>query len=262
MPTLPAVPLVVLAQLSAHLSSNPVLAAGALFLAGLATSLTPCIYPMIPITAGVIAGTQAHRRTDAQGDSIPGAEAEGGTRAWRRRAGLTLTYALGLALLYATLGLLAGLSGTLFGTISSNPWARFAIGNLLLLFALAMLDVIPVAAPQRLVAWTGRFAGGSYLGVFAMGATSGVVAAPCGAPAFAAVLTWVAATKSGALGFLYLFVFSLGMTALLVVVGIFSGTLAALPTAGRWMVWIKRLASVMLLAMAEYYFILAGQVMG
>ncbi|MEK7667225.1 MAG: cytochrome c biogenesis protein CcdA [Gemmatimonadota bacterium] len=240
-----------LAQLPTDLAASPVASAGALFLAGLATSLTPCVYPMIPITAGVIAGAQGHGGT--------GAQTAGG---WRRRAALTLTYTLGLALLYATLGLFAGLSGTLFGTVSANPWARLAIGNLLLLFALAMLDVIPVAAPQRLVAWAGRLAGGSYLGVFAMGATSGVVAAPCGAPAFAAVLTWVATTKSGALGFLYLFVFSLGMTALLVVVGLFSGTLAALPRAGRWMVWIKRLAGVVLLAMAEYYFVLAGQVMG
>jgi len=246
-----SIPLAVLAQLSASLSGRPLAAFVTLFLAGLATSLTPCIYPMIPITAGVIAGAQGHGAT--------GAQTAGG---WRRRAGLTLTFALGLALLYATLGLLAGLSGTLFGTVSASPWARLAIGNLLVLFALAMFDVIPVAAPQRLVAWAGRFAGGSYLGVFAMGATSGVVAAPCGAPAFAAVLTWVAATKSGALGFAYLFVFSLGMTALLVAVGLFSGALAALPRAGRWMVWIKRIAGVVMLAMAEYYFILAGQVMG
>ena len=180
---------------------------------------------------------------------------------WRRRVGLTLTYVLGLALLYAVLGLLAGMTGSLFGTVSANPWARFVTGNLLLLFALALLDVFPLEAPQRLVAWAGRFAGGSYAGVFAMGATSGLVAAPCGAPAFAAVLTWVGTTRSAALGFAYLFVFSLGMTALLVVVGLFSGTVAALPRAGRWMVWVKRLAGVLLLGMAEYYFVQMGMVM-
>jgi cytochrome c-type biogenesis protein len=265
------IPVVLLAQLSASLSGHPLAAFGALFLAGLATSLTPCIYPMIPITAGVLAGAQGHEgtaaladeRTSGQADNRTGGRADGSADAagWRRRVGLTLTYALGLALLYATLGLLAGLTGSLFGTVSANPWARFATGNLLLLFALAMLDVIPVAAPQRAVAWAARFAGGSYLGVFAMGATSGLVAAPCGAPAFAAVLTWVGTTHSAALGFAYLFVFSLGMTALLVVVGLFSGTLAALPKAGRWMQWIKRLAGIVLLGMAQYYFILAGQVM-
>jgi cytochrome c-type biogenesis protein len=269
-----AVPIVLLAQLSASLSGHPVAAFGALFLAGLATSLTPCIYPMIPITAGVLAGAQGYGRTGARvdertsghadGTGVPGHQrtgAPGGAAGWRRRVGLTLTYALGLALLYATLGLLAGLSGSLFGTVSANPWARFATGNLLLLFALAMLDVIPVAAPQTIVAWAARFAGGSYAGVFAMGATSGLVAAPCGAPAFAAVLTWVGTTQSAALGFAYLFVFSLGMTALLIVVGLFSGTLAALPKAGRWMRWIKRLAGVVLLGMAEYYFIQMGRVM-
>jgi cytochrome c-type biogenesis protein len=262
-----AIPVVVLAQLSASLSGHPVAAFGALFLAGLATSLTPCIYPMIPITAGVLAGAQGHGGTGAQADEGSGVPAHrrtgvpGGAAGWRRRVGLTLTYALGLALLYATLGLLAGLTGSLFGTVSANPWARFVTGNLLLLFALAMLDVIPVAAPQKIVAWAARFAGGSYVGVFAMGATSGLVAAPCGAPAFAAVLTWVGTTHSAALGFAYLFVFSLGMTALLVVVGLFSGTLAALPKAGRWMQWIKRLAGIVLLGMAEYYFIQMGQVL-
>jgi thiol:disulfide interchange protein DsbD len=124
-----------------------------------------------------------------------------------------------------------------------------------------MLDVIPVAAPERLSAWATRLSGGSFGGVFLLGATSGIVAAPCGAPAFAAVLTWVAATQSAALGFLYLFVFSLGMTALLVVVGISSGAVAALPRSGRWMVWIKKAAGVILIAMAEYYFIQMGMVM-
>ena len=174
---------------------------------------------------------------------------------------LTLTYVSGLALFYALLGLIAGLSGTLFGTVGSNPWARFAIGNLLLIFGLAMLDVFPVAAPERLLRWASSLSGGTYAGVFLLGATSGIVAAPCGAPAFAAVLTWVSTTRSGALGFLYLFVFSLGMTALLVVVGLFSGALARLPRSGRWMIWMKRLAGAILIAMAEYYFIQMGMVL-
>jgi thiol:disulfide interchange protein DsbD len=228
--------------LAGSLSDRPLAALAALFGAGVLTSLTPCIYPMIPITAGVMTG--------AAGNAGRG-----------RRIALTLTYVSGLALLYALMGLLAGLSGSLFGTVASNPWARFAIGNLLLVFGLAMLDVIPVAAPERISAWATRLSGGSFGGVFLLGATSGIVAAPCGAPAFAAVLTWVAATQSAALGFLYLFVFSLGMTALLVVVGISSGAMAALPRSGRWMVWIKKAAGVILIAMAEYYFIQMGMVM-
>jgi thiol:disulfide interchange protein DsbD len=230
------------AGLTDSLQHQPLVALVTLFGAGVLTSLTPCIYPMIPITAGVLAGT-----------------ARTGSRR-RRAVALTLTYVTGLALFYAFLGLLAGLSGSLFGTVSSSPWARLAIGNLLLLFSLAMLDVIPISAPKRLVQWAGGLGAGSYPAVFLLGATSGIVAAPCGAPAFAVVLTWVASTGSGVLGFAYLFVFSLGMTALLVAVGLSSGALAALPKAGRWMAWIKKGAAIVMLAMAQYYFIMTGMV--
>jgi thiol:disulfide interchange protein DsbD len=229
--------------LAATLSHHPLIALVTLFGAGLVTSLTPCIYPMIPITAGILSGTTAAQPSRA------------------RSARLTLAYVTGLALFYAILGLIAGLSGSLFGTVSASPWARFAIGNLLLVFALAMLDVIPITAPQRLMRWVAGLGGGSYPAVFLLGATSGIVAAPCGAPAFAAVLTWVATTRSGVLGFVYLFVFSLGMTALLVVVGLFSGSVTALPRAGSWMVWVKKLSGVVLLGVAEYYFIQMGKVL-
>jgi thiol:disulfide interchange protein DsbD len=91
-----------------------------------------------------------------------------------------------------------------------------------------------------------------------MGAASGLVAAPCGAPVFGAVLTFVAMTKSATLGFAYLFVFSLGMCALLVVVGLAAGGAVRLPRAGAWMVWVKRGFALVMLAMAEYYLVQAG----
>jgi len=234
---------VVGAGLEAALSEQPLLALAVLFGAGLATSFTPCVYPMIPITAGILGGVGSSGRSRG------------------RTLVLTLVYVLGLALTYSILGLLAGLTGTLFGTVSSSPWALFVMGNLLLVFGLGLLDVFTVNAPGRLMAWSGRLAADSTLGVFALGATSGLVAAPCGAPAFAAVLTFVSTTGSALLGFLYLFVFSLGLTALLVGVGLFSGTLAALPRAGKWMLWIKRAGGVLLLLMAEYYFVRMGSVL-
>ncbi len=229
--------------LETTLRDQPLVALVLLFGAGLATSLTPCVYPMIPITAGILSGAGSARRS--RGRTIV----------------LTAAYVLGLALVYSTLGLLAGLSGTLFGTVSSSPWALFIMGNLLLVFGLALLDVFTVNAPARLATWAGRLAGDSVGGVFALGATSGLVAAPCGAPAFAAVLTFVSTTGSAWLGFLYLFVFSIGLTALLVAVGLFSGNLAALPRAGKWTLWIKRAGGVLLLAMAEYYFVRMGSVL-
>jgi thiol:disulfide interchange protein DsbD len=217
------------------LASQPALALALLFGAGVLTSLTPCIYPMIPITAGIISGTA--------GESAPRS----------RVVGLTLAYVMGLALLYALAGLLAGLSGQLFGTIASSVWARLLIALMLALFGLAMLDVLPVTAPRRLVKWASGLGGGSYPAVFLLGATSGLVAAPCGAPAFAAVLTWVSTTGSGWLGFVYLFVFSLGMTALLFVVGISAGTASRLPRAGSWTAWIKKIAGLLMFGMSAYY---------
>lgn len=224
------------------LREAPLTGLALMFGAGLVTSLTPCVYPMIPIVAGVLGGAGARERSRG------------------RTVAYTAVYILGVALVYAALGLLAGLTGSLFGAVSSNRWSYFAIGNLLLLFALALLDVFPVTVPQRFLNWANRFGGGSVSGVFAMGATSGLVAAPCGAPAFAAALTFVTTTGSAVWGFLYLFVFSLGMTALLAVVGLTSGMAAVLPRSGRWTVWIKRGAGVVLLGMAEYYFIQMGMV--
>jgi cytochrome c-type biogenesis protein len=198
---------------------------------------------MIPITAGILGGVGAVERSRG------------------RTLALTLVYVLGLALVYSVLGLLAGLSGTLFGSVSSSPWALLIMGNLLLLFGLGLLDVFNFGVPSRVAAWAGRIGGNSVAGVFALGATSGLVAAPCGAPAFAAVLTFVSTTGSAWLGFLYLFVFSLGLTALLVVVGVFSGVLAAMPRTGRWTLTVKRVGGILLLGMAEYYFVRAGTVL-
>ena len=187
---------------------------------------------------------------------------QAGPRKRTRTIVLTLTYVIGLALAYASLGLFAGLTGTLFGSVSTNPWLYFGMANLLMLAGLAMLDVIPVRLPTWVLtraATSGE--GGSVYGVFVMGAVSGLVAAPCSAPVMAAVLTWVTTTKSGVLGFIYLFVFSLGMCAILVLVGLFSGTLARLPRAGTWMLWVKRLFALIMLGVAEYYLVQMGQLL-
>ena len=229
--------------LADRLSQSPVTAIPVLFAAGVLTSLTPCIYPMIPITAAIVGG------------SATGAPPRRG-----RTVVLTFSYVIGLALVYSLLGLLAGLSGTLFGTVSANPWLAFGMANLLLVAALAMLDVIPVQLPASLAARSASVGeGGRAGGAFLMGAASGLVAAPCSAPVMAAVLTWVSRTKSAALGFTYLFVFSLGMCTLLVVVGLFSGSVSRLPRAGAWMLWVKRIFALAMVGVAEYYLIKAGQ---
>ena len=231
-------------NLASTLSGRPLVALPLLFLAGVLTSLTPCIYPMIPITAAIVGGQTA-------GDSSP--------QRWRPLI-LSLTYAFGLSVVYSALGLFAGLTGTLFGTVSTNPWLYFAMANLLVIAGLAMLDVIPVKLPASLVARaTSAGTGGRMSGALVMGAMSGLVAAPCSAPVMAAVLTWVTTTKSAWLGFAYLFAFSLGMCALLVAVGVSSGTLSRMPRAGLWMVRIKKVFAFVMLGVAEYYLIKMGQ---
>lgn len=241
-------------DLAATLATRPALALPLVFAGGVLTSLTPCIYPMIPITAAVVGGQATAGTAGVAGTSA--------TRPRGRTAALTAAYVLGLSLAYASLGLVAGLSGTLFGGVSTNPWLHLLMANLLLAFALMMLDVLPVPVPQRLLARAASLdARGRVAGTFAMGAASGLVAAPCGAPVFAAVLTFVAATKSAALGFGYLFVFSLGMCALLAAVGLAAGGAVRLPRAGPWMVWVKRGFAVLLLGTAEYYLVQMGQLL-
>ncbi len=226
------------------LSGNPAVAVPLLFAAGVATSLSPCIYPMIPVTAGSIGGLSA---------SAPEARR-------RRPVVLTLCYVLGLAAIYSVLGVAAGLTGTLFGTVSASPWAAIVVANLFLLFALMTLDAIPFALPPSVVAagsrlGHGRHAGGALL----LGAASGLVVAPCSAPAMAAVLTWVGTTRSPGLGFVYLLAFSLGMSAVLVAVGISGALLARLPRSGPWLLNVKRALALVMILAAEYYLIQAGK---
>jgi cytochrome c-type biogenesis protein len=238
-----------LPALSELLVSQPLLAYPAVFAGGLLTSLTPCIYPMIPITAAVVGGQSGAGTADAKGNPSG------------RPVALTFAYVTGLAMAYALLGLIAGLSGALFGAISTNFYVLLVMGNLLLAFALMMLDVLPVPVPSSWMTRASTVGGGGRIaGAFGMGAASGLVAAPCGAPVMAALLTWVAATHSAWRGFSYLFVFSLGMSALLVVVGLSSGSLNRLPRAGQWMIRVKKLFALVMLGMAQYYFLQAGQV--
>lgn len=233
-------------SIAQQLSSSPITAIPVLFLAGVLTSLTPCVYPMIPITVALVGG-----------ESVRTAPAS----RWRPLR-LSLVYVLGLSLVYAALGLFAGLTGSIFGTVSSNPWLYFLQANILLLAGLAMLDVFTFGIPTATLEWAARVGGGGRLaGAFAMGAVSGLVAAPCSAPVMAAVLTWVSRTQSAALGFVYLFAFSIGMCALLVAVGVSSGAVSRLPRAGAWMVRTKRIFGLVMIGVAEYYLVKMGQVL-
>lgn len=203
----------------------------AIFLTGLLTSLTPCIYPMLPITVSVVS-RYTHTRTQAFFCS--------------------LSYVLGLALTYSALGALAASSGQLFGVVASHPITLGIVGIVCLLFALWMLGWI------RLPQWTPPAVELSpryrYSGVFVIGAVSGLVMAPCTSPVLGMLLMYVASQGETASGGILMFVFALGMSALLLLAGTFSGLLSALPRSGNWLNWSKYLLAALMGGAAVYFF--------
>jgi len=227
---------------AADLAGHPLAAIALAFGGGVLASLSPCLYPMIPITVSIIGGTRETAR--------------------RRRFALALVYVAGLAAVYAGLGLLAGLTGTLFGALSTNPWLSFVMANVMIAAALMTADVIAVPIPEALHRRAVNVGtGGRVGGAFAMGAASGLVVAPCGAPVLAGILTWVTTTHSAGLGFVYLFAFSLGMCALLLVFALIADTALRLPRPGAWMLRVRQMFALVLLGVAEYYLITMGQLL-
>jgi thiol:disulfide interchange protein len=170
---------------------------------------------------------------------------------------LSLTYVVGMAAIYALLGMVAALTGSLFGRISTSPWALLIVANVFVVFALNILEVIPF--PTWFSGRPIETSVGGVTGAFLIGAASGLVASPCTSPVLFGLLTFVATNRNVIYGGSLLFAFSLGMGVLLIVVGTFSGLGAALPRPGRWMVGIKKVLGLLMLGLAEYYLIKAGQ---
>ncbi|WP_319587073.1 cytochrome c biogenesis protein CcdA [uncultured Desulfobulbus sp.] len=226
---------ILLSQFDTYLQSSLLASLVIAFLGGVLASLTPCVYPMIPITAGVIGHANV-----------------GGSK--RRGFALSLTYVTGMALTYAALGIFAVATGRFFGSINSSPWTFLVVGNVFLLFGLGMLDVV------QLPTFAGKFTNKrlGIAGIFLAGVSSALVAGPCTTPVLGSLLAYTASSQSLIMGGLLLFVFSLGMGALLLGVGTFSSFLSSIPRSGAWMVKIKKTMGLLMLAMAQYFFIKAG----
>lgn len=225
-------------SLTAYLQGAIWLAYPTVFLGGLLTSFTPCVYPMIPIIVGYIGGQQVSSR----------------------RAGffLSAVYVTGLALTYAALGALSALTGRLFGHMQGSPWTYIVIGNIILLFGLSMLEVFTLPLPS--LGWSGSSKkGGGLLGAFALGMASGFIAAPCAVPVLGVLLTYVASRQSVVTGITLLFTYGVGMGCLLILAGTFAGALSHLPKSGRWMVVIQRVFGWLMIGLGEYYLIRAGR---
>jgi thiol:disulfide interchange protein DsbD len=162
-----------------------------------------------------------------------------------------------MAVVYALLGMVAALTGDLFGRIATGPWALLVVANILILLALHILEVFPF--PLRIWGRPTKPAAGGVIGAFLVGAASGLVASPCTSPVLFALLTIVATNRSVVYGGALLFAFSMGMGTLLIAVGTFSGVAAGLPRPGPWMVGVKKFLGLLVLGLAEYYLIKAGQ---
>lgn len=220
--------------------NTPYLGVALAFVGGVLAGFTPCTYPMIPITIAFI-----------------GSRAQG-----RRLKGffLSLIYVTGMALVYSALGLVAALTGRLFGSLTMNPWVYVAIGNLCLVLALMMLEVVPVPSFGFLHRLQVRpIAGRDGLSSFLVGGASALVVGPCTTPILGGLLTLVATGQKPLWGALMLLAFAYGMGVLVILVGTFTGLLASLPRSGLWMRRIQRFFAILMIGAAEYFFIKAGE---
>jgi thiol:disulfide interchange protein DsbD len=231
------------ARLETALAQGSFIALFLVFIGGILSSFTPCVYPIIPITVSYI-----------------GARAEG-----KKMRGffLSLFFVFGLAIMYSGLGIIAALTGGVFGGLTQNPIVYGVLIAVFLLMGASMMGAFDLQLPA---AWQGKLQSGQrrgILGAVFMGMASGLIAAPCVGPILVALLSWVAQTRSVLVGFGLLFSFSLGMGMLFIVIGTFAGVITALPKAGGWMDGIKHFFGWLLWGTAVFFagYLLPGTVM-
>ncbi|MBI3324945.1 MAG: thioredoxin family protein [Candidatus Omnitrophica bacterium] len=203
----------------------------AAFLTGLALNLTPCVYPMIPVTLAFFSGQ------------------------WPGRTAYTIRlacmYVLGISLMYAALGVLAAKSGALLGSWLQQPLVLVGIAIVIVGLALSMFGLYELRPPSWVVRRFGQASSGS-LGALAMGLSLGVIAAPCLGPSLAGMLLFVGQRAQLWLGFGLFLAVGLGMGLPYVLLSIFADRLAHWPKSGAWMVWVKKLLGVLLIGLAFY----------
>ena len=205
-------------------------AAGVIFLGGFLTSLTPCVYPLIPITVGVFGARQA--------------ESKG------RALVLTSAYVLGMGIVFSALGVFAALSGRAFGSVLGNVWVNVVLAVFMLALAASMFGAFELALPSSLATKLNGVGGGGIIGALLMGSVAGFLAAPCTGPVLTGVLTWVALTKDPVIGGGLLFIYAMGIGVPFFLIGVFT---VRMPRSGVWMEWVKSIFGIALLAMAVGY---------
>ncbi len=205
----------------------------AIFVLGLALNLTPCVYPMIPVTIGYFS-KQSEGRTS-------------------RVFGLALMYLLGIAVTYSLMGIVAALTGQMFGALLQNAWVLVGVAGIMVALALSLFGVYQIQAPNFIRQKVSGDTGGGVLGALSMGLVVGIVAAPCVGPITIGLLTYVGATGDPWVGFWMFFTLSLGLGIPYVALGTFSGGLKKLPRSGVWMLWVEKLFGFAMLGLALYF---------
>jgi thiol:disulfide interchange protein DsbD len=200
-------------------------------LLGLALNLTPCVYPMISVTVAFFGGRTAAEST---------------------RVGHAVLYVLGICLTFSGLGVVAALTGSLFGSAMQQPAVLWGIAALMVALALSNFGLYQLRMPSALVQVAGRGGEGAF-GAFFMGLTMGVVGAPCIGPIVAALLLYVGAQQSAALGFALFFTLGLGLGLPYLALAIAAGRLRRLPRGGAWLGWVERLFGFVLLGLALHF---------
>ncbi len=202
-----------------------------MFVGGFLTSLTPCVYPLIPITVSLFG---------ARGEDVP-----------RSRAmTLAACYVGGIGVMYASLGVGFALAGKAFGTFMANPYVIVPIAVVFVAMAASMFGAFELNLPPSLAQRLSSVGGKGYGGAFAMGLVGGIIAAPCTGPTLVSALTFVATTRSVAVGGSLLFTYALGMGVLFFAIAAFA---IALPKSGAWMEAVKSIFGVIMLVAALYF---------
>lgn len=198
------------------------------FAAGFLASLTPCVYPVIPIVMGFVGGRSQGRRL--------------------KGFVLSLFFVLGLALVYSILGVVAAKTGSLIGVSFQNPVVVTLIAAVFIAMGLSLAGLFTIPVPAWVSARASQGHRSEYLGALVVGGVSAVIAAPCVGPVLIALLSWIIQSGNVFLGFWLTFVFSLGMSVIFILAGTFSGAIASLPRGGGWMSAVKYFFSALLIA--------------
>jgi len=202
-----------------------------IFFGGLALNLTPCVYPLIPITISFFGGQESSK----------------GRTFW-----MALAYVLGIAVTYSILGVVAALGGGLFGALLTNPLVLIGIAAILIGLSLSMFGVYEFRLPTGLMTAASQSKAGIF-GSFFMGLTLGIVAAPCVGPFVIGLLTYVAAKQSVILGFSMFFTLAMGLGLPYLFLAMYSSKLSSLPRSGTWMIGVRVIFGLVLIAMAIYF---------